>query len=97
MHRKHIIHRDIKLQNLLLAVQGDDLDLRIADFGLSDFIPADGAKLTRRCGSPGYSAPEMLKGLGYNEKADIFSIGSVMYNLLTGRALFPGKNLKAIL
>lgn len=83
---------------MLLAVKGDDLDLRIADFGLSDFLPTnENDKLTRRCGSPGYSAPEMLKGLGYNEKADIFSIGSVMYNLLTGRALFPGKNLKAIL
>ena len=97
MHKKKIIHRDIKLQNLLLAQRDNDLDLRIADFGLSDFLPADGSKLTRRCGSPGYSAPEMLKGHGYNEKADLFSVGSVMYNLLTGRALFPGKNLKAIL
>ena len=73
------------------------MDLRIADFGLSEFLPKDGTLLERRCGSPGYSAPEMLKGLGYNEKSDIFSIGSILFNILTGRALFPGRDLNKIL
>jgi serine/threonine protein kinase len=53
-------------------------------------MPSDGTKLTRKCGSPGYTAPEMLKEEGYTTKADIFSLGSIFFNLLTGEPLFNG-------
>ena len=45
-----------------------------------------------RCGTPSYIAPEILRGTGYSFKADIFSIGSIMYNLVTGKYLFHVKD-----
>ena len=51
----------------------------------------------RMCGSPGYVAPEILKGRGCDAKADIFSLGAIFYNLMTGRALFPGKTVDEVL
>lgn len=50
-----------------------------------------------RCGSPGYVAPEILNDQGYDEKADIFSAGIILYILLTGKFVFSGKNYKEIL
>jgi serine/threonine protein kinase len=45
-----------------------------------------------KCGTPGYVAPEILKNEGYTSKCDIFSLGSLMFNLLTGFFLFSGDN-----
>lgn len=89
---KKIVHRDIKLDNILIKQIEDgsnNYEVRVADFGLACFNPKD-EKLTQKCGSPGYVAPEMLRGYGYSYKADIFSLGSVFFNLLTGRYLFSG-------
>ena len=55
------------------------------------------SKLYERCGSPCYVAPEILRDQGYNTNADIFSLGSLMFNLLTGRFLFSGKDKYEIL
>lgn len=68
----------------------------MADFGLSQFIN-DKERSRRMCGSPGYVAPEILKGRGCDVKADIFSLGAIFYNLMTGRALFPGKSVDEVL
>jgi calcium/calmodulin-dependent protein kinase I len=53
--------------------------------------------MTMKCGTPGYIAPEILRSQGYTEKADIFSAGVIMYNLLTGRLLFSGNDVNEIL
>ena len=99
-HLKKIIHRDIKLENILINKQtegnGSQLDIRVADFGLGVFTPND-ELLTLKCGTPGYCAPEILRGHSYSYKADIFSLGSLFFNLLTGRFLFNGKDLKDLL
>ena len=73
-------------------------DIRVADFGLALFTP-DNAVLTHKCGTPGYVAPEMLRGNpnGYSYKADIFSLGSLFFNLLSGRYLFSGESNQQIL
>jgi calcium/calmodulin-dependent protein kinase I/calcium-dependent protein kinase len=50
--------------------------------------------LNKKCGTPGYVAPEVLKGFKTTFKSDIFSLGSLFYSLLTGRMLYGGKNMK---
>ena len=92
---KKVVHRDIKLENILVKSIKDktEYEVRIADFGLAAFNPND-KKLKQKCGTPGYVAPEVFLGGGYDHKADMFSLGSVLFNLLTGCFLFSGNNLK---
>ncbi len=59
-------------------------DIRVADFGLAKKVK-HGECLEDKCGTPSYIAPEILRGEKYLFKSDIFSIGSIMYNLVTGR------------
>jgi calcium/calmodulin-dependent protein kinase I len=54
-------------------------------------------KFFEKCGTPCYIAPEILRGEGYSKKCDIFSIGSVMFNMLTGQYLFAGSNANEML
>lgn len=97
-HKKQIIHRDIKLDNILITRIEEQVhyEIRIADFGLAAFTK-EGENLTHRCGSPGYVAPEILKGYPYNYKCDIFGAGSVFFNLLTRRYLFSGNSAEDVL
>jgi serine/threonine protein kinase len=100
MHKKRIIHRDIKLDNILISsIEEVEMQfaVRIADFGLSTVMPLGKDKLFERCGTPCYVAPEILRGEGYNTKCDIFSLGSLLFNLITGRFLFRGANKIEIL
>ena len=96
IHKRDVVHRDLKPENLLLASKDNDFDLRIADFGLAAFAKP-GELLKLRCGSPGYVAPELLEDVGYEQKADIFSAGVILYVLLTGRPAFRGYNINEIL
>ncbi len=97
MHQNRIVHRDIKLDNILLKSESKDVfEVKIADFGLAEQIE-ENTKLFRRCGTPSYIAPEVLQGIGYSFKADIFGLGSMMYNLASGLFLFSGNNVDEIL
>ena len=91
--KMNVVHRDLKPENLILASKEDDCNLLIADFGLAGFLTEENPKLYERCGSPGYVAPELLADYGYNCSADIFSVGVIMYVMLTGRLVFRGNNL----
>lgn len=74
-------------------VSTGEYNVKIADFGLSCFSNSNPReKLYEKCGTPCYAAPEILRGLGYTSKCDIFSLGSLFFNLITGRYLFPGTN-----
>lgn len=65
----------------------------MADFGLATFAPHNPReKLYEKCGTPCYVAPEVLRNEGYTMKCDIFSLGSLFFNLVTGRYLFNGSN-----
>jgi len=80
MHSKGIMHRDIKPENLILKDSENDWDVKIADFGLSQFLQANEYLFTR-CGTPGYVAPEILADEKYDEKVDVFSAGVILYIL----------------
>ncbi|CAD8116521.1 unnamed protein product [Paramecium sonneborni] len=96
IHSQGVIHRDIKPENIILRNQDNVEDLVICDFGLADFYNFDGNYLYKHCGTPGYAAPEILIGLPYDYKVDIYSLGVVFYTLITGRRPFQGKNTDQI-
>jgi serine/threonine protein kinase len=78
---RHVIHRDIKTENILLD---KFINVRLIDFGLAEPFSPPNATFTRVCGSPAYVAPEIAKGKPYNTKADIWSLGVVLYAITHG-------------
>jgi aurora kinase len=79
LHMKHIIHRDLKPENLLIGTDGQ---LKIADFGWSAHTLS--MKRQTRCGTMDYLSPEMLNGLKYDHNVDIWAVGVLCYEFLTG-------------
>lgn len=80
LHHQRIVHRDIKLENIMLDKGGK---VKFVDFGFATRLQP-GKKLTDKVGSLQYVAPEVLSGKPYDESCDLFSMGSVVYTLLTG-------------
>ncbi|CAD8146201.1 unnamed protein product [Paramecium octaurelia] len=97
IHQNKILHRDIKPQNLLLRYQGNITDLVIADFGLSDEYNIRGEYIFSRCGTIGYIAPEILRNEIYDFKVDVFSVGVIMFMLLTDSSPFFGKDTNEVI
>lgn len=83
MHETGITHRDLKLENLVLARPGDLSSVVIVDFGLAKAARAR-EKMEETCGTPWYSSPELLNGDPYTQAVDIWSLGVAMYVLLSG-------------
>lgn len=86
MHRKGIIHRDLKPDNILL-MNMKDLSICITDLGLACRVD-DEEEVWQKCGTPGYVAPEILRNKRTTTKVDIFSLGSLLFNMLTGLSLY---------
>ncbi len=96
-HAKGLIHRDIKPGNILIE-EGVEPKVKITDFGLAR--AADDASMTRTgtiAGTPLYMAPEQAKGQELDHRADLFSLGSVMYQMVSGRPPFRAENSVAVL
>lgn len=91
IHANKIAHRDLKPENLLLATDDDDSFVKIADFGFAKKCKDD-ACLSTQCGTPGYVAPEILMGVRYGTKADMWSVGVILYILLGGYPPFIENN-----
>jgi len=91
LHRENVLHRDLKPQNILLSDGSDRPVLKIADFGFARALqPQDMAATI--CGSPLYMAPEILRHEPYDARADLWSVGAILYELLLGRPPFSGAN-----
>ncbi len=89
-HQAGIVHRDLKPSNVLFAGDGT---LKITDFGLAKFLAEDGPTETGQVlGSPGYIPPEQARGegKGVGPAADVYALGAILYEMLTGRAPFQG-------
>ena len=87
-----IIHRDIKPENVLLA---DGLVAKLTDFGWSNYMQED-QKRTTVCGTPIYLAPEIIKEQGHDEKVDIWCIGVLLFELITGNVPFQGNDIDTL-
>ncbi|XP_027724958.1 calcium/calmodulin-dependent protein kinase type IV [Vombatus ursinus] len=83
LHENGIVHRDLKPENLLYATPEPDAPLKIADFGLSKIVE-DQVTMKTVCGTPGYCAPEILRGCAYGPEVDMWSLGVITYILLCG-------------
>ena len=79
---------------MILRNKGVKHDICIADFGLADYFDPKGNYMFKRCGTPGYVAPEVLADLNYCTKADAFSTGVIMYILLSGVSPFKGNSFE---
>ena len=94
-HKKHIYHRDIKPQNVIV---GDEGHAKVMDFGLAQL--ADRSRLTRdgaTLGTVAYMSPEQTEGAGTDQRTDIWSLGVVLYEMITGRLPFQGDYNQAIM
>ena len=93
-HSNDVVHRDIKPANIM--VLNHDV-VKITDFGVA-LLPAGGHSLDgTTCGSPKYMAPEQITGKTPDGRSDIFSLGTVLYEMLAGRPAFTGDDLSSIL
>jgi len=89
-HANGIVHRDLKLENFLFETEEDDSELKLIDFGLSQYFEDD-TVLHNAVGTPYYVAPEVMQG-NYDAKCDVWSIGVIAYMLLSGTPPFHGRS-----
>ncbi len=96
-HRKGIVHRDLKPSNIFLVPEGEETRVVIADFGLARPQVKDESQLTvtgtgEILGTPAYMSPEQIEGKMATTASDVYSLGLVMYEMLTGVQAFEGES-----
>lgn len=93
LHDNNVVHRDIKLENILIDSKGN---IKLTDFGLCGIKKDKYDMFDQRLGTIRYSAPELLRGEKYNDSVDIWGIGICFFMLLTGKFPFDGSNKENI-
>ena len=97
MHKHGVVHRDLKPENVM--VSADD-SIKIIDFGIA--MKEDARRITHRelspvLGTPDYISPEQVKGRRGDQRSDIYALGAMLYEMLTGRPPFVGSNPLAVM
>ena len=93
-HKQGIVHRDIKPANIMIR---SDYRVKVMDFGIARVESSSMTKTGIAMGTPNYISPEQLKGQHVDNKADIFSLGVVMYEMLLGKRPFKGENITSLI
>ncbi|MBI3668290.1 MAG: serine/threonine protein kinase [Acidobacteria bacterium] len=93
-HQRNVVHRDIKPANLMLT---PDDSVKITDFGTAKILQFGTAQTAHVIGTPSYMSPEQVKGKPVDGRSDLFSLGVILYELVTGEKPFPGQNLTTVI
>lgn len=94
-HQRKIAHCDMKPKNLLLMSEENDSFIKLADFGFAARVHAP-KSLTKQCGTPFFVAPEILMRKPYDHQSDMWSVGCIVYLLLSGNLPFVGRSQKEL-
>jgi len=94
-HERNIVHRDIKPANLMLTA---DDTVKVTDFGTAKILQFGTVQQTAHVmGTPSYMSPEQVKGRVVDGRSDIFSLGVLLYEMITGEKPFPGQNITTVI
>ena len=92
-HLQGVVHRDVKPSNIIV---GEDGHARIADFGIAQINVADSGRPARTWGTPAYMSPEQFTGEPVDGRSDLFSLGVILYRMLTGHRPFQGNSVLTV-
>ncbi len=100
-HRAHLVHRDLKPDNIFLtSVSGVGDVVKLLDFGIAKLVAGEGSGMTATgavLGTPAYMAPEQARGAPVDARVDLYALGVVMYEALSGRMPYAGNNYNAVI